>query len=283
MTAQKNYRIDSFVSDLAIKAPCQAISIANLTLSAPQTVNGTAVIAGDRVLVNAQTIPSENGIYDVNASAWTRAADWDGQRDATNGTIVIVAGSPLISLYQLDVTGTFTIGTSAATFILMSTLNLAATLLSTDNGEGASQVAIEDAASIYTGADVEAALAELGGYETGTFTANWTGFTTAEVSTWNYTRIGKQVTIHLDGTVTGTSNSTLFLSGATEVPVSLRPTETTVKQLIGLQDAGVAQVGLIQVGSGGAISFLADVAQNGFTASGTKQVAGGYVFTYMID
>ena len=161
MTSQKNFRVNSFVSDKAIKAPCQAISIANLTLFGAQTVNGVAVIAGNRVLVNAQTVPAENGIYDVEATAWTRAADWDGERDATNGTIVIVAGTPLISLYQLDVTGTFTIGTSTATFTLIATLDLAGTLASTANGAGASQVAIEDSGALIVATDVEGALAEI--------------------------------------------------------------------------------------------------------------------------
>lgn len=161
MTAQQNYRVASFVSDKAIKAPCQAISIANLTLFGEQTVNAVPVLVGDRVLVNAQTVPAENGIYDVELTTWVRSADWNGERDATNGTIVIVAGTALVSLYQLDVTGTFTIGTSNATFTLMSTLNLAGELASTATGEGASQVAIEDAAGNFTAANVEAALAEI--------------------------------------------------------------------------------------------------------------------------
>ena len=161
MTSEKNFRVGSFVSDKAIKAPCQAVSVLNLTLSGEQTVNGVAVLAGYRVLVNAQTVASENGIYNVEQGAWARAADWDGERDATNGTIVIVAGDPLISLYQLDVTGTFTSGTSDATFVLMSTLDLAGNLASTANGQGASLVAIEDSAGNFVATDVEAALAEI--------------------------------------------------------------------------------------------------------------------------
>jgi hypothetical protein len=284
MTAQKKFRTASFVADKAIKAPCQAISIGDLTLFGAQNVNGVAVTAGDRVLVNAQTVLAENGIYDVEATAWTRAADWDGERDATNGTIVIVAGDPLISLYQLDVTGTFTIGTSDATFVLMATLDLAGTLGSTANGEGASQIAIEDAADNYVGTDVEAALAELGGYETGSFVTDWfNGFTVNLQSTWNFTRIGKQVTIHLNAGINGTSNTNLFHSEDGDVPASLRPTEQTVKALIGLTDGGTAKVGIISVSTAGRVGFLADVAQNGFVASGQKQVTGGYVFTYLID
>jgi len=161
MVAQKKFRVSSFVSDKAIKAPCIVISDVNITLSGEQTVNSVVVVAGDRVLVANQTDASENGIYDAQVSAWCRSADWDGERDVANGTIVIVAGAPLLSLYQLDVTGTFTIGTSDATFTLLATLDLAGTLASTAPGAGASQVAIEDSGGLITAADVEAALAEI--------------------------------------------------------------------------------------------------------------------------
>lgn len=103
MTAIKNFRVDSFVSGLAFKAPCIINSIANLTLSAEQTVNSVAVVVGDRVLVMAQTDPIENGIYNVETSAWQRSGDFDGARDATRGTQVsVLAASGADNIYQLD-------------------------------------------------------------------------------------------------------------------------------------------------------------------------------------
>jgi hypothetical protein len=49
---------------------------ANLAaLSAPQTVDGVALVAGDLCLVKNQTVPTQNGIYRVQAAAWTREAD----------------------------------------------------------------------------------------------------------------------------------------------------------------------------------------------------------------
>jgi hypothetical protein len=47
----------------------------NITLTAPQTIQGVSLIASDRVLVAAQTTGTENGIYIVAAGAWTRALD----------------------------------------------------------------------------------------------------------------------------------------------------------------------------------------------------------------
>lgn len=116
MTAVKNFRVDSFVSGLAIKAPCVVHSIANLTLSGLQTVNGVALVAGDRILVKDQTDPIENGIYNVETSAWTRAGDFDGNRDVTNGTLVIVAISTAITIWECTGTNPIIIGTSALAF-----------------------------------------------------------------------------------------------------------------------------------------------------------------------
>lgn len=78
--APKTY-VDSALSalfnGLLYKSPVKAASTGNLTLSAPQTVDGIALIAGDRVLAKNQTLPEENGIYVVAAGAWSRAADFD--------------------------------------------------------------------------------------------------------------------------------------------------------------------------------------------------------------
>jgi len=47
----------------AVKYPVLVATNAAITLSGTQTVNSTAVIAGNRVLVKDQTDTSENGIY----------------------------------------------------------------------------------------------------------------------------------------------------------------------------------------------------------------------------
>jgi len=50
----------------------------NLSLSGPATVDTIVLANGNRVLANAQTTASQNGIYVVNtAGAWTRATDAD--------------------------------------------------------------------------------------------------------------------------------------------------------------------------------------------------------------
>ena len=81
-------RFNGLVAGLAFKAPVVAVASVPITLSGNQTVGGVAVVTDDRVLVIAQADPIENGIYNVDSSAWKRAADFDGNRDVTGGTRV---------------------------------------------------------------------------------------------------------------------------------------------------------------------------------------------------
>ena len=63
----------------------RAATTANITLSATQTVDGVALVAGDRVLVKDQSTASANGIYVVAAGAWVRATDADSATKVTGG------------------------------------------------------------------------------------------------------------------------------------------------------------------------------------------------------
>ena len=74
--ATKQY-VDAVAQGLDPKASCVAATTANITLSGTQTIDGVALIAGDRCLVKNQTLSQNNGIYVVAAGAWTRATDMD--------------------------------------------------------------------------------------------------------------------------------------------------------------------------------------------------------------
>jgi len=74
--ANKQY-VDNLTAGLDAKTSVRVASTANLTLSGTQTIDGVAVVAGDRVLVKDQSTASGNGIYVVASGAWTRATDMD--------------------------------------------------------------------------------------------------------------------------------------------------------------------------------------------------------------
>ena len=92
-------RLDGVNEGLGRKAPVRCGTTANITLSGFQTLDGITPVSTDtnlRVLVKNQTTASQNGIYDMASSTWTRALDFNGNRDFRRGTMVVVTqGSTL--------------------------------------------------------------------------------------------------------------------------------------------------------------------------------------------
>jgi hypothetical protein len=101
-------------------AAVRAATTANITLSGEQTIDGVAVVAGDRVLVKDQTTGSQNGVYVAASGAWARAADMDTTGEIVHGTFVAVIEGTSHEGQSWIVTtdGTITIGTTATTWEL---------------------------------------------------------------------------------------------------------------------------------------------------------------------
>jgi hypothetical protein len=73
---RKSY-VDALYNGLKWKAPVRAMAVANLTLSGVQTIDSVStLVAGDRILLTAQNTASQNGIWLMNASSWTRPDDF---------------------------------------------------------------------------------------------------------------------------------------------------------------------------------------------------------------
>lgn len=106
------------------KGAVRAATTANITLSAPQTIDGVAVIAGDRVLVKDQTAGADNGIYVVAAGTWTRSTDMNSSALAPTGATVHVAEGTVNAniTYQLQTNTPITLGATALTFGNIATL-----------------------------------------------------------------------------------------------------------------------------------------------------------------
>lgn len=90
--ATKNY-VDLAVQGLDAKASVRAATTANITLSGAQTIDGVSVIAGDRVLVKAQTTTADNGIYVAAAGAWSRAVDMNAWTEVPNAFVFVEEGT----------------------------------------------------------------------------------------------------------------------------------------------------------------------------------------------
>jgi uncharacterized cupin superfamily protein len=90
MTSISIDRTDGLSSAAAIKGPCKAATTVNITLYAEQTIDGVAIVTGDRVLVKNQSAAYENGIYVCDTGQWRRSKDFNRTNDVVKGTTVFV-------------------------------------------------------------------------------------------------------------------------------------------------------------------------------------------------
>jgi hypothetical protein len=74
--ATKHY-VDNAIQGLQVKGAVRAATTSDIVLSGEQTVDGIALVTGDRVLVKNQSAAQSNGIYIVDVASWTRALDLD--------------------------------------------------------------------------------------------------------------------------------------------------------------------------------------------------------------
>lgn len=114
--ATKAY-VDSVAQGLSVKTAVRAATTANITLSGTQTIDGVALIAGDRVLVKNQTTTTQNGVYDVAAGAWARSADSDTGPELVNAFYFVTLGTTLQATgWTQSTPGPITIGSTAIVF-----------------------------------------------------------------------------------------------------------------------------------------------------------------------
>ena len=116
--ATKNY-VDLTVQGLDPKASVKAASTANIaSLSGAMTIDGVALVAGDRVLVKDQTTPSANGVYVMATGAWARADDLSTWAEHVAAYLFVEQGTVNADvgfLCTVDAGGT--LGTTAITFV----------------------------------------------------------------------------------------------------------------------------------------------------------------------
>lgn len=111
-------QLQAVLRGLDWKNSVKVATTTNITLSAPQTIDGVGVVAGDRVLVKDQTVATANGIYIVAAGAWTRATDFDDSTEVTAAASVPVEQGTANgdTTWVLTTDGTITIGTTSLAF-----------------------------------------------------------------------------------------------------------------------------------------------------------------------
>jgi len=120
--ATKAY-VDATKQGLDVKDSVRAATTGNITLNGTQTVDGTSLVAGDRVLVKDQSSASANGLYVVvSGGAWSRATDFDTSAKVTSGAFTFVEEGTVNadSGWVLTTDGAVTLGTTALAFTQFS-------------------------------------------------------------------------------------------------------------------------------------------------------------------
>ena len=254
----------------AVKVPCKAATTANITLLGEQTIDGVSCVTNDRVLVKNQTTASENGIYLVDTSGWSRARDWDGSYDVKKGTFVYVTGGTNSGFWYVTTSDPIVPGTTSVTIAQASsqliTFSAFAQLLLDDADAAAMFTTLGISAYIQTllnDADAATARTTLGavgltGNETIAGDKTFSGTTTLG------TAVVSTAGVHTAGTVPLARMLRTEASGENAGAVTLTSSETTIT---------TADLGTVNTGD----RILISAAVVGATKGGTAGSVAIYV------
>jgi hypothetical protein len=90
---------------VALKLPVVLRTDVNTVLSGTPVIQGVPLVAGNRVLVAAQTVGTGNGIYEVSAGAWTRTLDYAAGTAALGAYVFVDAGTYVHTGWECTTTG----------------------------------------------------------------------------------------------------------------------------------------------------------------------------------
>ena len=114
--ATKAY-VDAVAVGIDWKPAVQIASIANLTLSGEQTIDGV-LTSTSRILMKNQSTGSQNGLYDTAAGAWSRTTDADANSEVNASMAVFVSEGNVNADtgWTLTTNDPITVGSTALTF-----------------------------------------------------------------------------------------------------------------------------------------------------------------------
>jgi hypothetical protein len=120
--ATKQY-VDAITSPIARTSPAECATLANISLTGLQTIDGYTTLAGDRVLVKAQTLSEDNGVYIADAAAWSRAPDNNQPAELTACACFVLNGTLLANTSWIQTLPIAAVGTDPQTWTQQAALN----------------------------------------------------------------------------------------------------------------------------------------------------------------
>lgn len=107
-----------------VVASADASEVTATPPSGAATIDGVAVATGNRVLLTAQSVPADNGVWVVDtAGAWTRPTDWADGATVVDGTIIATGSNGFFLWQSVWITYAQTatvIGTDSVTFTMIA-------------------------------------------------------------------------------------------------------------------------------------------------------------------
>lgn len=109
-------QLDAAIQGVDVKEGVHAATTANITLSGTQTVDGVALIAGNRCLVKNQSTIPDNGIYIVDSGSWTRSSDANTGPELEGAFVSVQAGTVNANTGWYQSSDSITIGVTNIVF-----------------------------------------------------------------------------------------------------------------------------------------------------------------------
>ena len=283
----KSY-MDSALAGLKWKAPVRVAATSNAAaISGLLTIDGVTLLAGDRVLLVAQTTGSQNGIYVAAAGAWSRSADMSAGSSVSGAAVFVTAGTTGTgNAYSCSNTaGSDVVGTNALVFVVFAYNpgggNVVGPASSTDNAVARfdattgkllqnSAVTVSDAAAV---AGVKSLA--LSGASSGSVTLLPAAATTTH-----------SLTIPADKGATGTflriaNNSTGELAWASAVTSAGVSTDNAVARFDAATGLVVQNSGVF-ISDTNAVSGLASLSMSGATSGAVALVPAASTTTHIL-
>lgn len=271
--ATKGY-VDNAVVGIDWKPSVRAATTGNITLSGEQTVDGVELVGGNRVLVKNQSTGSENGVYVVSATGWSRSSDADTSAEFTSAFAVFVeeGTTNADSGWVLTTDGTITLGTTAIAFTQFTGLGqVVAGDGLTKNGNTINVVGTAnritanadsiDIASTYAG---QTSITTLGTVTTGTWNGTTiavanggTGATSAGNARTNLSSTANPLPQKYTASVGGATTATVTHNlGTTDVIVQCYQSNALVEADVTVTDANVVTIGFAVAPAAGSIRVV---------------------------
>lgn len=271
--ATKGY-VDNAVVGIDWKPSVRAATTGNITLSGEQTVDGVELVAGNRVLVKNQSTGSENGVYVVSATGWSRSSDADTSAEFTSAFAVFVeeGTTNADSGWVLTTDGAITLGTTAIAFTQFTGLGqVVAGDGLTKNGNTINVVGTAnritanadsiDIASTYVG---QTSITTLGTVTTGTWNGTTiavanggTGATSAGNARTNLSSTANPLPQKYTASVGGATTATVTHNlGTTDVIVQCYQSNALVEADVTVTDANVVTIGFAVAPAAGSIRVV---------------------------